>query len=335
MIDGHGDDLHRYPEKVIHNFSSNIYYKGCPADLLEELKQATQTIQNYPSPAAGELSSAASRRFGLPSDCFLFTNGATEAFYLIAHHFSGKKAAIAAPTFSEYEDACKAHGITFDLIDQEVFNASDYELVFLCNPNNPDGSILSPARLATMIEGTPATTFVIDEAYIEFTNHTSSMLPRIEKFPNLIVVRSLTKTFAVPGIRLGYLVASSKLVQQLLAKKMPWSVNALAIRAGLMLFEHYDEWLFNVEELLDETRDFIQALSAIDWLKVSPTNTSYFLVKLNQGTAKELKHYLVSQHGILIRDATNFHGLEGQYIRLSTQHPEANNTLIEALKQWN
>ncbi|MEL7004400.1 MAG: threonine-phosphate decarboxylase [Bacteroidota bacterium] len=334
MINGHGDDLHLYSRKIEHNFSSNVYYKGCPSELLANIASASHIIQNYPSPAAQELNEAASKKFLLESDQFLFTNGATEAFYLIAHLFSGKSAAIVAPTFSEYEDACKIHDLDYHLVDKTTLIPADFQLVFICNPNNPDGSIVTTRELTRLIEAAPATTFVIDEAYIEFTNQIESVVPLIQRFDNLIVVRSLTKTFAIPGIRLGYIVASSSIIERLVSKKMPWSVNALAIQAGLQLFEHYDHWLFNVGVLLDETRKFILELLAISWLKVKPSHTSYFLAELKKGTASELKEYLATQHGILIRDATNFKCLEGEYIRLATQSPAANDSLIKALRHW-
>ena len=170
MIKGHGDDLHLYNRKIEHNFSSNVYYKGCPAELLAEISSVTHTIQNYPSPAAEELNQAAAKRFQLNSDHFLFTNGAIEAFYLIAHLFSGKSAAIIAPTFSEYEDACKIHRLDYHLVKKAALKPGDYQLVFICNPNNPDGNIIPTAELTELIKSAPATTFVIDEAYIEFTN---------------------------------------------------------------------------------------------------------------------------------------------------------------------
>ncbi|MEM9675234.1 MAG: threonine-phosphate decarboxylase [Bacteroidota bacterium] len=334
MIDGHGDDRHRYNRKIEHNFSSNVYYKGYNPNLLTAISSAVPSIQHYPSPAAEELNEAVSRKFQLNGDQFLFTNGATEAFYLIAHLFSGASAAIVAPTFSEYEGACKIHGVDYYLVDKKTLTPSDYQLVFICNPNNPDGSIIPTPVLRQLIEGTPSTVFVIDEAYIEFTDQLESLAPLVKRLNNLIVIRSLTKTFAIPGIRLGYVIASSDIIEQLLSKKMPWSVNALAIHAGLQLFRHYEQWQFDVDGLLNETHEFIEQLSAIDGLEVLPTYTSYFLVKLHKKTAAELKAYLVKEHGILIRDATNFNRLTGEYIRLSTQSPAANASLVKALKNW-
>lgn len=334
MVEGHGDDTHRYEGKIVHNFSSNVYYKGCPPELLEYITSKVQVIQNYPSPVAQELNEAAAIKHDLPVDQFLFTNGATEAFYLIAQAFSGKTAAIVAPTFSEYEDACKIHGLKYQLVNQSSLVPSEHDLVFICNPNNPDGNMIPTKELITLKEQSPATTFVIDEAYIEFTNGLISLTSQVRHLQNLIIVRSLTKTFTIPGVRLGYVISSAAIIRKLSDKKMPWSVNALAIQAGFQIFRNYDRWQFNVEDLLRETQEFIRILETIDWLEVKPTNTSYFLVKLNKGSAAALKRYLVEQHGILVRDATNFNGLIGEHIRLATQSPEANKALINAMEKW-
>ncbi len=334
MISGHGDDRYRYEVEIKHNFSSNVYYQGCPPALLTMISDVIHNIENYPSPAAEELNEAAARKFQLNPNQFLFTNGATEAFYLIAQLFSGTSAAILAPTFSEYEDACRIHGVNFEIVTRAALKPGNHELVIICNPNNPNGSFFPTKELVELIGNTPDTTFVIDEAYIEFTVQVTSIMPFVNQFNNLIVVRSLTKTFAIPGLRLGYLVSSSTVVQQLLANKMPWSVNALAIKAGLEIFEHYDQWHFDVHQLLAETREFVSMLSTISWLKVKRSHTSYFLVELLERKASDLKDYLAIEHGILIRDATNFKLLDGENIRLATQSPEANASLIKALQSW-
>ena len=203
MLNGHGDDLHSVEGEIKYNFSSNVYYKGCPLSLLDEIAINTHKIQSYPSPVASELNVLAAKKFKLNKKQFLFTNGATEAFYLIAQLFSKKKAAIVAPTFSEYEDACRIFNLKYQLISRNEIKDNDADLVFICNPNNPDGAVFSKNELIQFLKVKPNTIFVIDEAYIEFTNATTSIIPLIEEYSNLIVVRSLTKTFTIPGLRLG------------------------------------------------------------------------------------------------------------------------------------
>lgn len=337
MINGHGDDLHLFNVDIEHNFSSNVYYKGCPQPLLEHLKQHIESIQGYPSPAASELNVMAAKYFGLNENQFLFGNGATEIFYLLAHLYKGKTATIIGPTFSEYEDACSMYQITvfhelWDNIDKTELNT---DLVFICNPNNPTGKIYPKKKIEQFLCENPNTQFVIDEAYIEFTTQETSVIDLFVNYKNLIIVKSLTKTFTIPGIRLGYVIAPPHIIKGMEQFKMPWSVNIMACKAGAYIFKHYKQIQFQASVLLAETERFKQQIDTINYLQVQKGYTSYFLVKLKKGTAGDLKKYLVHSHKILIRDATNFVGLEGEYIRLAVQSEAANKTLIKALKQWN
>ncbi|KXX68401.1 histidinol-phosphate transaminase [Flammeovirga sp. SJP92] len=333
MLNGHGDDLHLIKGQIKHNFSSNVFYKGCPPAILENLKNQLHNIQNYPSPAAEELNICASKRYNLSAENFLFTNGAIEAFYLIAQFFRRKSATIVGPTFSEYEDACRINKVNYKIVRKNIIQEHCSDLVFICNPNNPTGSVFSFKQIEQLVKGNPLTTFVIDEAYIEFTAATTTVAPLVEQYSNLIIVRSLTKTFTIPGLRLGYIISNPMLIECLKAIRIPWSVNGLALSAGKFLFENYDELLFDVHDLLEERKAFQEQLQRVSSIKVQPTNTSYFLVKLLKGKASELKNFLI-ERGILIRDATNFTNLEGEYIRLSVQSHLANQQIIKALKSW-
>ena len=265
-----------------------------------------------------------------------FGNGATELFYLIAHYFKGKSAGIVAPTFAEYEDACRLYQLSIELFTSEniLSQTSLPELVFICNPNNPTGFVFSPEKLEKLFQQHPNTTFVVDEAYIEFTTAITSLVSKINQHSNLIIVRSLTKTFAIPGLRLGYLIASKKLVTTLTSFKMPWTVNQLAIAAGIYILEQYDKLCFNPIGLIKETNYFHHQLQSISHLEVIPSLTSYVLVDLQKGTAADLKNYLANHHQILVRDASNFNGILGEKIRVSCQEETVNQKLIEGLKDY-
>ena len=337
MINGHGDDLHNFEGTIDYNFSSNVYYKGCNPKLLHHLEKNVHQIQNYPSPIAAELNVLAGKHFKLPSNQFLFGNGATELFYLIAQCFSQKKAVIVGPTFAEYEDACKIHQVDITFISRAEVLKKPFQadIIFICNPNNPDGKIISTQEIERLLRGNPNTHFIIDEAYNEFTNGVKSVMPLVDIFDNLAVVRSLTKTFAIPGLRLGYVVSNDSFIKKLLAFKLPWSVNSLAIASGEYIFENYQSLCFNLDHLLAETLSFKQALNALKGFSVVEGESTYFLLSVGKGTATELKKFLVNSHGILVRDATNFTGLKGEYIRVSIQYPKANTALINALQLWN
>jgi len=301
------------------------------------LEKNVHQIQNYPSPVADELNVLAGKHFKLSANQFLFGNGATELFYLIGQCFRGKKAVIVGPTFAEYEDACKMHqmDITFMTRNNVLEKTFQADLLFICNPNNPDGKIISTEEIARLLENNPKTHFIIDEAYNEFTNAVKSVIPLVTKFDNLAIVRSLTKTFAIPGLRLGYVVSNAIFIKKLLAYKLPWTVNSLAIASGRYIFENYKKLSFDLDELLQETKAFKSQLNSLSGFTVVEGESTYFLLAVAHGTATELKKYLANNYGVLVRDATNFTGIKGEFIRVSIQTPLANKALIKALETWN
>ncbi len=336
MINGHGDDAYQYNQKIKYNFSSNVFYKGTPIALKTVLKNAVDTVGSYPSPIAQELNRAASEYFKLSQDCFLFGNGATELFYLIALLYKNKTATIVSPTFSEYEDACLLHDIEVQRVLWEDCKEHEFctDLVFICNPNNPDGRIFTTQELEQIIHRFPNSHFVIDEAYIDFTKANISMIDAVDVYKNLTIVKSLTKNFTIPGLRLGYLIGNSLFVEALKRLKMPWTINSLAIEAGLYIFKNYKTLLFDVDAVLAETNYLKEQIATIASLEVIPSFTNYFLIRLEKRTASELKKYLINEHQILVRDASNFKGISGEFIRVAVQNRTSNLKLVKALEQW-
>ncbi|WP_106790857.1 histidinol-phosphate transaminase [Aquimarina sp. Aq78] len=336
MIYGHGDDGYRYAIPFKANFSSNIWHDGTSEQLLSYLREQLPLIANYPTPNADVLTQQVADHHGLNSSQVVITNGATEAFYSITPLFSGKKAAIGIPTFSEYEDACLRSNMKIKHFDRsEVLNTSFQEdLVFLCNPNNPDGFCNTVLEIEKLIVEFPDTTFVVDEAYIEFTHKIKSCVELLEKFANLIIVKSLTKLFSIPGLRLGYILCSAEIGKKLQHAKIPWSVNTMAIEAGKYIFKNYKALYPDMATLLGYSSQLQQQIDTLDGFTVTSSNTNYFVVKLETTSAPLLKDYLAHTHQLLIRDASNFRGLSSHYIRIASQNPEKNELLIHALQQW-
>ncbi|MFB6306292.1 MAG: histidinol-phosphate transaminase, partial [Flavobacteriales bacterium] len=267
----------------------------------------------------------------------LVTNGSTEAFYLAAKYFENTSATIPVPTFAEYKDAAKIHRLSLNLIDRFELdpNAPVYSnLFFLCNPNNPTGDILKPSEIEKLLENNPDTTFLIDEANIELINEEISSIPLIEKFNNIIIVRSLTKAYAIPGLRLGYIIARPELIEKLIANKMPWSVNTLALKAGEYIIDNLPELHLDPALLISNTQKLKNNIDKLEGMCSRNSNTGYFLVELKKGKASELKSFLIENHGILIRDAGNFDGLDDRFVRISTQSASENKLLLNALKEW-
>lgn len=332
MIDGHGDDSYKYNREIVSNFSSNVFNRVDLSGLKAHLCECLSSISSYPEPEPYSLEKHLADVHGLSPESVCVTNGATEAIYLIAQLFRGATSAIVIPTFSEYADACRLHG-------HQVCEVTDVDLIttdtlWLCNPNNPTGKVTSKEELATLFISYPQTTFIIDQSYEYFTQRTLFTAQEAAQYGNVILLHSMTKRYAIPGLRLGYVTAHPALLRQLRGQRMPWSVNQLAIEAGHYLLENkvFDE--VDLSGYLEEKKHFAEALSAIDGITVLPSDAHFMLVKLSKGTAAGLKQYLACEQGMLIRDASNFSGLTDQYFRLATQTPAENDELIKAVKTW-
>lgn len=340
MIEGHGDDSYKYSRPITANFSSNVYSKVDLSDLKAHLCARIEGIGNYPEPEPYTLEARLAHRHRLPADAVCVTNGATEAIYLIAQTFRGTNTAILQPTFSEYADACRIHGHRVTslyqlptekdgfLLPQEV------RMLWLCNPNNPTGMVVDKAYLTELINRNSQVCFVLDQSYEYFTLRPLFTPAQAAEFPNVLLLHSMTKRYAVPGLRLGYITADGGLLKRLRTHRMPWSVNQLAIEAGLHLLEHDVPNPLDVPAYLQETARLRTALESLGGLEVWATETHFMLIRLRFGKASALKEYLAAEHGILIRDASNFDGLDEHFFRIATQTSEENNRLVEAIRQW-
>ena len=334
MINGHGDDLYRYTTPITSNFSSNVFCGIDHSVLFRRLADALPRLCSYPEPEPSSLESALAAFFRVPADSVCFTNGATEAIYLIAQAFRGRKSAVWMPTFSEYADACRLHGHRVSSFYTYEGLPSDVDIAWLCNPNNPTGEARDHARLRDWITSHPHTLFVIDQSYEFFTLRPLFSAAEAAEFPNVLLLHSMTKRYAVPGLRLGYVTGAPHLLHRLRTNRMPWSVNQLAIEAGLHLLEHDVPNPLDVASYLQEAARLRSALEALGGLEVWATETHFMLVCLRMGRASALKDYLAGEHGILIRDASNFDGLNEHFFRIAAQSREENDRLVKAIGQW-
>lgn len=335
MLHGHGDDGYRYGSKIIADFSTNVWYGGEPAGLKAYVFERWSEINRYPEVLAENLREKVARHHQVPVGQLLVCSGTTESIYLIAQLFSGKRTTIVTPSFAEYEDACLSfnHEIT-SLSWQEALELPRLkaDLVFICSPNNPTGLIFND--LQYWIKLNPQCLFAVDEAFIDFTEEADSAVSLMARFPNLLIMRSLTKTYAIPGLRLGYLLAREEVVESLMNVKQPWTVNTLAMAAGHYIYDHFDQIQPPVSRLLNDKRTFVQELQKLECFEVLESDTHFFLVRTLVRNAAQLKDFLIEKHGLLIRDAGNFRGLTRQHFRLATQRPDDNEKMINALKEW-
>ncbi|MBQ9397052.1 MAG: pyridoxal phosphate-dependent class II aminotransferase [Bacteroidales bacterium] len=333
MILGHGDDAWRFERPIQANFSSNVYSRVDLTALKAHLAARLDAIGHYPEPEPYALERALAVRLGLDPASVCVTNGATEAIYLTAHAFAGSQTTILQPTFSEYADACMLY--SHRLIPCATPpGPRTCQLFWLCNPNNPTGDVIPKEELVKTIEAYPETIFVIDQSYGYFTKEPLLSAAEAVTFPNVIQLHSMTKRYAMPGIRLGYITANPQLVERIRAVRMPWSVNAMAIEAGLYLCDHPDTAPIDLPALLRETQRLRYALDSLPGLSALPTRTHFFLCRLDRGRAASLKEWLAEEHGLLIRDAANFEELDERYFRIAAQTPEENDRLVAAVRQY-
>ena len=335
MLKGHGDDIYEYQQQIVSNFSSNIYNRQDLTGLQNHLCERISQIHSYPEPEAYSLALLLSHKLAIGTDNICVTNGATEAIYLIAQLFSGGQSVVITHTFSEYEDACRInrHEIGYSASLHQI-NPKAGLVVWMCNPNNPDGGVYHKKYLSEFIATYPDVYFIVDQSYQAFTSDQYVLNPQEAiEHENLILLHSMTKSYAIPGLRLGYITACRELIDRICVYRMPWSINQLAVEAGKYLLTSGSP-PFCLEEYLAETNRLMSELSHIEGLVVLPTNTHFFLCELKDKKAADLKKYLIENHGILIRDAANFRGLNEHYFRLATQSPSENNILIKAIREW-
>lgn len=331
MLNGHGDDIYAHEKKIVSNFSSNVYSHTDYSALHEYLCNNISTIHSYPEPDAITLRNAISEKKDISNDRIIITNGATEAIYLIAQAFRGSKTGVVVPTFSEYEDASRVH-------DHQLYFLKDLEdiqfgtsLIWICNPNNPTGNVYNKEYLISIVLSHPNICFVIDQSYEGFTSQPVLSPREAATFDNVILLHSLTKCYAIPGLRLGYITSQPKLIERIRYYSMPWSVNQVAQLAGLYLLEYFK---YDFSDYISQSLSVQKNIDQIKGVSVEPSVMHYFLCKLNNQNASDLKLFLINEYGILIRDAANFRGLDRTYFRIAIQSPKENDRLIDAIKGW-
>ena len=292
-------------------------------------------VRHYPEPQPHELEQLLADSLGVPENTVMVTNGANEAIYLIAQMYKGWASVIPQPTFNEYEDACKAYGhlLSYNSFDELEMLPED-RLYWICNPNNPTGNVLLKNLLNHIIRQHPRYLYVVDQSYADYT-----LCPTLEPHEmtdcyNVLLIHSLSKKYCIPGLRLGYIFSSPIIIDRLRNLRQPWTVNAMAIEAGKYLISEKPKMIPDLEAYLAEAKRLREELSAIEGLMVMDTGTNFMLVNIDFANTTELKKWLIDTYGILIRDASNFRGLDNHCFRVTAQTKEENDALVKALKAY-
>jgi threonine-phosphate decarboxylase len=300
-------------------------------------------IARYPDPDCRLLAERLAQGHDCDGAQVVVGNGANDLIYAITRAVRPRRVAIAEPTYTEYlraallAEAEVTHWLAEDPdFDAEPFDPEGADLVWVCNPNNPTGRLWPAAdMLAAWIATHPRTLFAVDEAFLPLTaeGDRQSLVPQVGPLVNLVVLRSLTKLYALPGLRLGYAVASPEWAARVRAQVVPWSVNALAQLAGLTALDDEEFALQTRAWLEAEASTFGDRLAAVsDRLRPVRSEASFVLVELRGRTAVEVCGRL-ERHAIGVRDASNFVGLDARYVRVAARTAEANARLLTALAE--
>lgn len=321
------------------DFSANINPYGPSPRVRDALARAA--IDRYPDRGSLDLRRALAEIHGAITDRILVGNGSSELIQLIALAFARGRDSVMVlgPTYSEYMRACQAMGTevaTWQARAEDGFgidapavawmiDMARPRVVFLCNPNNPTGVCVPPATIAAWARRHPSTLFVVDEAYQAFAEAFQSALSL--GMANVLVLRSLTKDYALAGLRLGYALAAEEVIRRLASVQTPWSVNAVAQAAGLAALADQTHLQETLSQLRRDTEQLMRQLKE-QGRTVLASAVHFFL--LHVGNAAACREALLRQ-GILVRDASSF-GLPA-YVRIATRRPADNERLVSALAE--
>lgn len=324
------------------DFSANINPLGPPSSIKERWSGFFEGILEYPDPHALELTRLIARKEALPEASVLVGNGGAEIITLVANELANERVLIIQPAFAEYAESCLAAGCEVDFFQLEAPEweldlerlgplLPEYAAVFLCTPNNPTGISYKEEAVLELIKACQKADclVVLDEAFYDFTDTAFSYAPLITKFPHLLILRSMTKIFAIPGLRLGYLLADPDIITRAKAFKPHWSVNHIAMEVGKLCLAE--------EEYVNRTRAYIQGqkrnlfrfYKELDMV-VSDSTVNFYLVKDESMT---LFPFLLKR-GIVPRHTVNFPGLDGKWLRFAVKSQEDNEALMEGVEQW-
>ena len=353
MLKGHGGNrielarqLGCLPQEII-DMSSNINPLGPPPGLVDYLREHIDAVGRFPEVDSREITEQFADQCRIDADRVMAGNGTTQFIYALPQALGMKSALIVGPTYSDYADACRLNNvdITFAVaadsqnfqpdLDQISKHLGAVDSVFICNPNNPTGSLIAVDDLKVLCRAYPDTIFVVDESYLSFVPGGDEKSIRRQNLSNLIVLVSISKIFAIPGLRIGFVVSSGERMQQLRRFLQPWSVNSLAQMAtGYLMVKknEMDIFIGETNRLINAERErFITAFEDIPDIMLYPSTTNFIVAGLQNGlNADEVCRHLAEEK-IMVRNCRNFYGLTDRHIRISLKLPEHNLLLTQNL----
>jgi threonine-phosphate decarboxylase len=347
----HGGDIYSFMEKKmiaqndLIDFSASINPLGTPKAVIHEIQKGLKNLIHYPDMNATKLREKIGNVYNIDPASIVCGNGCAELIHLVPRTMGFQKVLIVQPTFSDYARACKIartncvivdhilekeNGFVIEpqkLIDQAI--DSTVEAVYLCNPNNPTGRLLEKDIILgiTQMLRKQKIYLIIDESFIDFSSG-ESLSDAVGINPYLMVLRSMTKFYALAGLRLGWGVFPLHIAAMLRECKEPWSVNTLAQAAGIAALEEVS-YKDKTRELIKKQRQILAKGLKDLGIEYIPSDANYYLFYTSH--AQKIAEYLAN-NGILVRGCSNFKGLDHRYLRIAVKSPKNNRTLLKYMK---
>lgn len=346
----HGGDIYseqnKTPGKKLIDYSANVNPLGLPTSVKDAIKEAIKNCVNYPDPLCRELTEKLANYLKVRKDYLFISNGAADVLFKLALAEKPKRAVLLAPTFADYEKALKTVDCKFTyyelkeendfLVGQDILKTinSRVDIVVVCNPNNPTGKLIDKNLLLEVLEkcSRTGTKLLVDECFMEFVDDKKaySLKTKLAKYHNLIILKAFTKTYAMPGLRLGYCLSSdANLIKRLHENGQDWNVSVLAQAAGIAALDE-DNYLLAGKELIMQERQYLTAQLEAVGAKTFGSEANYIFFKLeNPINFSEL----MQKKGFLIRECANYNNLGASYYRIAVKTRYNNRALIKAIKE--
>ncbi|WP_211655044.1 pyridoxal phosphate-dependent aminotransferase [Planococcus alpniumensis] len=349
----HGANPHRLYEQTGHNqpsevidFSENVHPFGPPVFLKERWGDFFDLLSSYPDPQAEPFRSAAAKYHGVEKEQLAAGNGAAEVFTWLAKRYSGKKVMLIEPAFSEYRSTLESENVHILEINLKVRDnwklllkdvkeqVANCAALYLCNPHNPTGRLLDLAELEEIAAFcTGKCELVIDEAFIDFIGEHASFIPLLERYPHVIIVRSMTKMYALAGLRLGYVIAKSSVIRELTGAAAHWNVNGLAAAAGARCFSE-ESYRAQVIAAAASERAKMEAYLEMTGCPFVPSAANFLCFQLPDPKRSEQFFHAMLEAGMVLRHTYSFKGMDGEWFRIGMKSGSAMERLRKEMHQW-
>lgn len=349
-LPNHGANAHHVYErlgitmpKTVIDFSENVNPLGAPSFVKERWELYADLITTYPDPLGEPFLSAAANYHGVSKEQVIVGNGAAEVFASLAKRYEHKRAVIIHPTFSEYEatlstyhvdikEIIAIHALPMEEIKREIEFA---DVIYICRPNNPTGFLAPLEDIKNIAAYAKKHTceVVLDEAFLDFVDELESFIPLLNEFPNVIVVRSMTKMYAIPGLRLGYAIANEHIIQDIRSRMPHWNSNAIATTIGAECLKEENYRFLAItfaKEMREEFNEFLEKWNCT----VLPSVTNFLCFQLPDSTySNDFFEYLLAK-GCVLRHTENFKGLNGLWFRVGMKEKSQMGLLQKEMTTW-